>query len=302
MAFGLGFSDEEGGPKLTKSNLPTFEKGVALARMSKAFRDACLFSGMLLTEYLWIDTICINQNNDEETASEVRHMVDIYQHAVATISPRPQLEQRFQCGQVEWGRYDVLCTNSSTSKQLCLLKERLTATYSLSRIASIVDPQVFSNIEPYIQDSVTDLSDSEPLLVFHARLKTQPLLEQPPKPTDDVSLGHIEEPPVLEAQSEDTSYVAHATAAALLYINEAIVYFGRKNLLRAITKLVHARELIRTSSISSQSALQVDFQAAIYLARIFLIDGSTDVAMDLLDNLEACKGKCESPETSFATM
>jgi hypothetical protein len=307
MAFSLGFSDDEGGPKLTKSNLQKFQKGVAMARMPKAFRDACLFSGMLLTEYLWIDAICIDQDNDEETASEVRHMTDIYQRAIATISPRSQQEQQFQCGQVKWGRYEVLCGETSTSEQLCLLKAHLTETDSLDSLASTVAPEVFSNIESYVQDNVDLLLDGEPLLVFHTPtvlpgLKAQPLLQESPKPGNDINPTPIEEPLPLEGKSEDTDRLAHAIATAWLRIDEGIGHHAQKNLLRAVTKLVQARELISTSRMSSQNALRVDLQAAIYLARTFLIDGSAEAAMDLLNNVQVSKEKVESRESDFTTM
>jgi hypothetical protein len=307
MALSLGFSDEEGGPKLTKSNLRTFQKGVALARMPKAFRDACCFSGMLLTEYLWIDAICIDQGNDEETVSEVRHMIDIYQHAIATISPCSGQEQRFRRGQVKWNRYEVLCGKTSISEQLHLLKTCLTETDSLDSLASTVDPQVFSNIVSYVQDSLTVSSDSEPLLVFHAPtalsgLNAQSLLEQSAESSNDHSLTRIEEPPPSDEQSEDTNRVTHAMATAWLRIDEGIGHYAQKNMLRAVTKLVQARELVRALRMSSQGAVLADLQAAMYLARIFLIDGSPEAAMDLLDNVEASKEKAESRESDFETM
>jgi hypothetical protein len=307
MAFSLGFSDEEGGPKLTKSNLPTFQNGVALARMPQAFRDACCVSGMLRTEYLWIDAICIDQRNDEETASEVGHMIDIYQHAVATISPRSLQDQHSQYGQVKWGRYDVLCGEISTSEQLGLLKARLTETDSFDSLASTIAPEIFSNIKSYVQGNMTVMSDAEPLLVFHARkcltdVEAQPLLQQSLTPSNDTNFTRIEDSLLSETKNEDTDRVAHSIATAWSRVDEAIVHFGQKNMLRAVTRLVQARELMRNSTMSSKDALRVDLQAAVYLARTFLIDGSADVAMNLLDNLAVPTEEGDSPDSNFATM
>jgi hypothetical protein len=275
--------------------------------VDESFRNACFLSGMLLTEYLWIDAICINQDNDEEIAFEVRHVIDIYQHAVATIYPHSQLEEQFQCGQVRWSRYELLCGETSTSEQLWLLKARLTETDSLESLASTITPEVFFNIKSYAQGNVDVLSDSEPLLVFHApksltSLKARPRLDQPPTSSKDASLARNWNPSLSEAQSEDINRVPYVITTAWSRIDEAIEHLGQKNMLHAITKLVQARELTTISIVSSKSALQVHLQASIYLALTFLIDGGADAAMELLDNLKVPAEEGHGQESNFATM
>jgi hypothetical protein len=304
-AFGLDFNDDEGGPMLTKSNLHTFRDGVALAQMPKTFRDVCLLSAMLLTKYIWIDALCIDQSNHEETAREVRNMAEIYRSAVVTISPRSQLQP--QSNQVKWGRYDILCRKQSLQPRLYSIQRCLSTMDSLESFASAVTMPVYSDIEPYIQSNVDALSCREVLLMFDApkaqtSSKVQPLLEQSSKPEHDIHLTPIEEPLPQGEQKEDNSGELHAIAAAWLCIDEGIKDYAQNNKLRAVTRLVQARELIKTQRVASQDALRVDVQATTYLARIFLIDGSAGAAMDLLNNVKVSQELEDSQEDNSATM
>ncbi|KAH6860576.1 hypothetical protein B0T12DRAFT_138215 [Alternaria alternata] len=304
LALGLDSNWDEGDPVLTKSNIHTFREGVALAQMPKSFRDACVFSGLCLTRYIWIDTLCIDQSNHEETAHEVGKMANIYQSAAVTIFPHCDLKP--QRNQVNWGRYDVLCGQSSLQKRLWHLQECLIRPNSLKSLASAVGPEVFANIEPYVESNVDTLSCSEFLSMSdtpapQASDKAQPLLEQPTKPINDINLEPIEESLSSEKPNEDNSSKQHAVATAWSCINEGVEDYGQNNKLRAVTKLVRARELIKAPCTTSHDALRVDIQAATYLARIFLVDGSAEAAMDLLNNVKASKEIGESRENNFAT-
>ncbi|KAH8642595.1 hypothetical protein IG631_00058 [Alternaria alternata] len=304
-AFGLDFNDDEGSPMLTKSNLRTFRDGVALAQMPKAFRDVCLLSAMLLTKYIWIDALCIDQSNHEETAREVRNMAEIYRSAVVTISPRSQLQS--QSNQVKWGPYDILCRKPSLQTRLCSIQQCLNTMTSLEGLASAVGPEVFANIEPYVESNVDVLSCSELLSTsgkptLQASDKAQPLLEQPTKPSNNINLEPIEESLSQEKPHEDTSREPHAIATAWLCINEGVEDYAQNNKLRAVTKLVRARELIKAPCMASHDASRVDLQAATYLARIFLVDGSAEATMDLVNNVKVLKEIGESRESNFATI
>ncbi|KAF7681063.1 hypothetical protein GT037_000039 [Alternaria burnsii] len=305
LALGLDFNCNEGDPVLTESNLHTFREGVALSQMPKSFRDACVFSGLCLTRYIWIDTLCIDQSNHEETACEVGNIANIYQSAAVTIFPHSQL--KLQRNQVNWGRYDVLCGQSSLQKRLWHIQECLIRPNSLKSLASAVGPEVFANIEPYVESNVDAFSCSEFLsmsdtLAPQASGKTQPLLERPTKPSNDITLEPTEESSSSEKPNEDASHEPYAIATAWSCINEGVEDYSHNNKLRAVTKLVRARELIKAPCMASYDALRVDLQAATYLARIFLTDGSAEAAMDLLNNVKVSKEIGESRENNFATI
>ncbi|KAK8092462.1 uncharacterized protein PG998_014947 [Apiospora kogelbergensis] len=53
--------------------------------MSKTCRDAILATYLLGYKYLWIDALCIIQNDANDRDSEIARMGDIYRYAVLTI-------------------------------------------------------------------------------------------------------------------------------------------------------------------------------------------------------------------------
>jgi hypothetical protein len=300
MALSLGFNDDEGGPTLTKSNLRMFQSGRALADMSVLFLDCCASSAMAQTKYLWIDTLCIDQDNDEETASQICRMDEIYQSAIATILPRSELQ--LQQGQVKWGRYEFMCKETSTVDQFRLLQASFTKTDRLDSLKSVFSAEFLSNIRSYVQDVANDPSDDGLFSDSHITTSLAALLEGRFESSNVVNHTSTEETLSSEGQSEVANRVTNAIATAKLRINEAIQHYAQGDALRAVTKLVQVRELVRTTRISSSEASRVDLQAAIYLARIFLIGSSAEPAMDLLNNIEVPEEIGESRESESAIM
>lgn len=71
--------------KLTKSTLPTLEKNIDTSE-SRELRAAIHLTRLLGVRYLWIDTLCIFQDNEQERCEALLNMKDIYFSSVATIS------------------------------------------------------------------------------------------------------------------------------------------------------------------------------------------------------------------------
>lgn len=61
-------------------------KGVPWETLSKTFQDAVDICRRLEIDYLWIDSLCIIQDNDEDWNEEAVKMGDIYAHAFLTIA------------------------------------------------------------------------------------------------------------------------------------------------------------------------------------------------------------------------
>ena len=70
----------------TSENYQLNRKGVSLASLPKSFRDAVDFTRKLEIRYLWIDSLCIVQDDDEDWRRESANMDEIYQNAFLTIS------------------------------------------------------------------------------------------------------------------------------------------------------------------------------------------------------------------------
>ncbi|KAH9243107.1 hypothetical protein K456DRAFT_1880400 [Colletotrichum gloeosporioides 23] len=70
----------------TKKNLAAHLKGIWVKELPHTFRDAVKVARAVGLVYLWIDSLCIIQQDSNELESEVSRMNDIYSHATVTIA------------------------------------------------------------------------------------------------------------------------------------------------------------------------------------------------------------------------
>lgn len=70
----------------TSSNLVKMQQSIPFASLSRTFQDAIITTKALGERYLWIDSLCIIQDDREDWDIESSRMGDIYRHAVCTIS------------------------------------------------------------------------------------------------------------------------------------------------------------------------------------------------------------------------
>ncbi|KIM94181.1 hypothetical protein OIDMADRAFT_136699, partial [Oidiodendron maius Zn] len=67
--------------RLTKDTLPLWKQGCPVSEMPRLFRDACYLTLKFGGGYLWIDSLCILQDDDGDKMKEVSRMGDIYRSA-----------------------------------------------------------------------------------------------------------------------------------------------------------------------------------------------------------------------------
>ena len=70
----------------TKETLPTFREGIPLDLIPKTLADAIYITRALGIPHLWIDALCIVQDDEEEWQHEAANMFKIYQGSQLTIS------------------------------------------------------------------------------------------------------------------------------------------------------------------------------------------------------------------------
>lgn len=71
---------------LQRSNYDTFLKGITLSSLSKTFRDAIHAAVSLGFQYLWIDSLCIVQNDKLDWANEALMMSSVYSGSALNLA------------------------------------------------------------------------------------------------------------------------------------------------------------------------------------------------------------------------
>lgn len=73
-------------PRTRSFNIRLHEEGISLDRLSAKFRDAIAFVRSLGIRYIWIDSLCIVQDDEEDWRREGSRMASIYSNAYLVIA------------------------------------------------------------------------------------------------------------------------------------------------------------------------------------------------------------------------
>jgi hypothetical protein len=73
-------------PKTVAATLEPFKKNIPLEILTKTFRDAVDLCRRLEIYFLWIDSLCIKQDDAEDWKSQAPEMAGIYENAILTIA------------------------------------------------------------------------------------------------------------------------------------------------------------------------------------------------------------------------
>lgn len=71
---------------LTSQNFQSMRKGIRPADLPKTFRDAMMVTSRLGFEYIWIDSLCIMQDSEDDWRAQSSIMGNIYRNCVCTIA------------------------------------------------------------------------------------------------------------------------------------------------------------------------------------------------------------------------
>ncbi|KAM0421203.1 hypothetical protein ACHAPT_010923 [Fusarium lateritium] len=72
--------------KTTRETISAHKLGLAFDHLPKTFQDAVVFCRKLGVRWLWIDSLCIIQNDDADWKAEAGKMADIYSNSWLTIA------------------------------------------------------------------------------------------------------------------------------------------------------------------------------------------------------------------------
>src|SRR4051794_22873221 len=81
----------------TKATKSTRLKSIPLVKLPKSFREAVFITRRLGYLYLWIDSLCIVQDDKEDWQQESAKMADIYENAALTIAASDSADSHKGC-------------------------------------------------------------------------------------------------------------------------------------------------------------------------------------------------------------
>ncbi|KAF2651080.1 HET-domain-containing protein, partial [Lophiostoma macrostomum CBS 122681] len=70
----------------TKSNVASFQSGIPWNLLPRTFRDAINLAHRIGVTYIWIDSLCIIQDDEDDWRKEGSQMADIYRGSFLTIA------------------------------------------------------------------------------------------------------------------------------------------------------------------------------------------------------------------------
>ena len=73
-------------PKTTRANLSEHLNAIPLSSLPRTFQDAVVVTRELGLRYLWIDSLCIVQDDEDDWYSESEMMASIYEYAIITLA------------------------------------------------------------------------------------------------------------------------------------------------------------------------------------------------------------------------
>jgi hypothetical protein len=79
-------SSEETSPKLTRETLASLRKTLQFSTLPKVIQDAIHLTKKFNVRYLWIDRLCIIQNDDEDWGRESATMHQVYACSVLSMA------------------------------------------------------------------------------------------------------------------------------------------------------------------------------------------------------------------------
>jgi hypothetical protein len=69
-----------------RDTMDAFQIGIPWGKLTKTFKDAIVFSRKLGVRFLWIDSLCIIQDDSHDWAREAGRMASIYENALLTLA------------------------------------------------------------------------------------------------------------------------------------------------------------------------------------------------------------------------
>ena len=80
---------------LTQTNIGSLRRGVSVSKLPRTFQDAVIIAGWFRCRYLWIDSLCIIQDSEEDWRKESAAMRHVYKNARLNIAATGATDSSF---------------------------------------------------------------------------------------------------------------------------------------------------------------------------------------------------------------
>lgn len=72
--------------KLSKANIESFSENLEIETLSQTFIDSMVVTLRMSLRYLWIDSLCIIQDDPDDLSEEIAKMCDVYRNGTLNVA------------------------------------------------------------------------------------------------------------------------------------------------------------------------------------------------------------------------
>jgi hypothetical protein len=316
MALSCDWNLEPTSLQLTSATYSAFQQGIAYWEC-RVLKDALSIAKLAGIDYLWVDRLCIMQDNEKDWLSVASNMVAIYSNSLATLvasskherSPLPGLNPSRSHRRLNRGLYS--CFSHGTplfsqdwfsriaSAELEPLVEYATGTLGRNATSKlgIAFPHQSLNVS-----SLSRATHTGSILVDLPRdvvVNLHKLLESQDWPCS----AHAESKERLHVATSDSERKSHqhrllknllestqdeqdivsSVAKAMSSIQNGVESSQRGQTLQAIAEFIQARDYVTEFTKTSSAALQAHVMTSIYLAAVYLKLGEPNLSLKFLE-------------------
>lgn len=121
--------------RTTRKTVESHQRGIPVSALPRTFRDAVSISRRLGFRYLWIDSLCVIQDDDNDWAQEAARMCDVYEGAslviAATEAGNPNAGLFRSDPRFQW-RHEIHVGDENESIPICIRRRVRHEAYTKS--------------------------------------------------------------------------------------------------------------------------------------------------------------------------
>ena len=269
--------------KLTKSNMNIYERGIESSDIPRCALDAIELTRKLGVRYIWIDSLCVVRDDQEESLNVMLKMSDIYRSAILTICPSGTYDKNINS-----------CIDSSILKQpFSIFLDWSRPTVAKSCSARLFVPNALSRCWIIQESSMSDLVLSSAsleevdivagILVDRTQGNESDTLREGIPDSDRVHDAEIVKPEV------DTNGMKIDEASR--EIVQGVHYVEAGKGFEALASFMKARELVSAFQLLTARSWKIHAVASANIALVYQMQDLLAMALDITETSLAVQSR-----------